>query len=278
MDDTNFRISGDTADKKRLSVRPKAHLDWHYDIRALKGIIRKVIRMKVDERVTFNVYGSNLDQGLVYQDLRLHSSRFWNFPWKKNRGEKQVDTTLIIDMALDAVHLQESKETAAFVLVSGDNDMIPAVIYAVQCGYTVHVWAWEDSVSDEYKRLERNCRIKLTLLDEFLVAPTMANCGVPVGKLLFPPNGVVLLNPWHELPEVLSQFEDKLASSNMTFMQSSNDGGCPDIDIVVVPEKRVRNQDSRLRSMLEDFEKNGVNVMSFAEYFHSSHHLKLFGS
>ncbi|EXM08719.1 hypothetical protein FOIG_01787 [Fusarium odoratissimum NRRL 54006] len=106
----------------------------------------------------------------------------------------------------------------------------------------------------------------------------MANCSVPVGKLLFPPNGVVLLNPWHELPEILSQLEDKLDSSNMTFMQSSNDGGCPDIDIVVVPEKRVRNQDARLRSMLEDFEKNAVNVMSFAEYFHSSHHLRLFGS
>ncbi|QKD56494.2 uncharacterized protein FOBCDRAFT_203565 [Fusarium oxysporum Fo47] len=240
MDDTNFRISGDTANKKRLSVRPKARLDWHYDIRALKGIIRKVIGMKVDERVTFNVYGSNLNQGHVYQDLRLYCSRFWNFPWKRNRVEKQVDTTIIRDMALDAVHLQESKETAAFFLVSGDNDMLPAVIYAVQCGYTVHVWAWEDSVS---------------------VALTMANCSIPVGKLLFPPNGVVLFNPWHELPEVLSQFGDKLGSSNMTFMQSSDHGGCPDIDIVVVPEKRVRNQDARLRSMLEDFEKNGVLFM-----------------
>ncbi|KAM0083903.1 hypothetical protein ACKRZS_003899 [Fusarium odoratissimum] len=230
--------------------------------------------MKVDEKVTSNVYGSNLEQGLVYQDLKLHSFRVWNFPWKKNRGEKKVDTTLVMDMALDAVHLQAFKETSAFVLVSGDNDMIPAVIYAVQCGYTVHVWVWKDSLSGEYTRLAGKHLIKLTLLDEFLVALTMTNYSVPVGKLPFPPNAVVLLNPWHELPEVLSQ----LTSANMTFMQSLSDGGCPDIDIVVVPEKRVRNQDARLRSMLEDFEKKGLNGISFAEYFHSLHQLQLFVS
>ncbi|SCO86362.1 uncharacterized protein FRV6_10489 [Fusarium oxysporum] len=198
MDESNFRIS---------------------DIRALKGTIRKGIGMKVDEKVTSNVYRSNLEQGLVYQDLKLHSFRVWNFPRKKNRGEKKVDTTLVMDMALDAVHLQAFKETSAFVLVSGDNDMIPAVIYAVQCGYTLHVWVWKDSLSGEYTRLAGKHLIKLTLLDDFLVALTMTNYSVPVGKLPFPPNAVVLLNPWHELPEVLSQ----LASANMTFMQSLSD-------------------------------------------------------
>ncbi|EWY87866.1 hypothetical protein FOYG_09250 [Fusarium oxysporum NRRL 32931] len=29
MDESNFRISGGTANKKRLSVHPKAPLDWH---------------------------------------------------------------------------------------------------------------------------------------------------------------------------------------------------------------------------------------------------------
>ncbi|PNP60804.1 hypothetical protein FNYG_14424 [Fusarium nygamai] len=205
LDESNFKISGGTAYKASHRIDPKERIDWHYDIRALRDIIREFTRMKVDEEVNLNVYGSNLDRGLVSQDLNLYSSRLFSYPRKRKQGEKQVDTTLVRDMVLDAVHLQESEETDVFVLVSGDNDMIPSVEYALQCNYTVHVFAWKGSVSDEYTQLAHEGLIELTLLDKFLATLTMANFSVPMGKLRFPHNCVVRLN------RVVNRLGDKLA-------------------------------------------------------------------
>ncbi|RKL44959.1 hypothetical protein BFJ72_g3609 [Fusarium proliferatum] len=274
LDESNFKISGEKAEEKRRRPEPKKHLDWHYDIRALKGIVRKVPGMKVNEEVTLSVYGSNLHRGRVYQDLVLHSSRLFNFDRKGKEGEKKVDTNLVRDMSLDATHLTKSNKTNVFVLVSGDSDMIPAVEYALECDYNVHVFAWQDSVSDEYKELARKDLIELTLLANFLVTLTMARPSVHMRKLLFPRNCVVLLNPWH----VVGQLGDKLVSSNMYLIQSLNDGSRPHNDVVVLPHKRVRDPDIRLRFMLEDFKEKGLNVMTLAEYSLSSHQIKLFGS
>ncbi|KAF4501079.1 hypothetical protein FAGAP_2741 [Fusarium agapanthi] len=206
LDESNFKISGATAYKESHRIDPEVRLDWHYDILALNGIIRRVTGMKVNEEVFLSVYGSNLERGLVFGDLKLHSSRLLNIHRKRKHSEKKIDTTLVRDMSLDAVHLQESKETDVLVLVSGDNDMIPAVQYAQECGYTVHVCAWEDSVSDEYKQLACEGLIRLTLLDESLVTLTMPNFSFPMGKLRFPYNCLELLNPWH----VVGQLGDKL--------------------------------------------------------------------
>ncbi|KAF5698344.1 hypothetical protein FGLOB1_12133 [Fusarium globosum] len=205
LDESNFKISGAKAEEKRHRLEPKKHLDWHYDIRVLGGIIRKATGMKVNE------------------------------------------------------------ETNIFVLVSGDSDMIPAVEYALEYDYDVHVFAWQDSVADEYKELARKDLIELTLLDNFLVTLTMARSSVRMWKLL---------NPWH----VVGQLVDKLASSNVYLIQSLNDGSRPHNDVVVLPHKRVRDPDIRLRFMLEDFKEKGLNVMTLAEYSHSSHQIKLFGS
>ncbi|KAF5687998.1 hypothetical protein FDENT_5052 [Fusarium denticulatum] len=205
LDESNFRISGGTAYKESHRVDPKQRIDWHYDISALRSIIREVTRMNVNEAVILNVYGSNLDRGLVHQDLNLYSSRLLSFRRKRKQPEKQVDTMLVRDMVLDAVHLQESKETDVFVLVSGDIDMIPSVKYALQCKYTVHVFAWKGSVSDEYTQLAHEGRIELTLLDKFLVTLTMANFSVPMGKLRFPHNCIELLKLG------VNQLGDKLA-------------------------------------------------------------------
>ncbi|KAF5592025.1 hypothetical protein FPCIR_5853 [Fusarium pseudocircinatum] len=205
LDESNFRISGGTAYKESHRIDPKERIDWHYDITALRGIIREVTNMKVNEEVILNVYGSNLDRGLVSQDLKLYSSRLFSYFRRRRQPEKQVDTTLVRDMVLDAFHLQEFKDTNVFVLVSGDNDMIPSVEYALQCKYTVHVFAWKGSVSDDYTQLAHKGRIELTLLDEFLVNLTMANFSVPMGKLRFPRNYIVRLN------RAVNQLGDKLA-------------------------------------------------------------------
>nr|RBQ93674.1 hypothetical protein FVER53263_01679 [Fusarium verticillioides] len=205
LDESNFKISGETAYKESHQIDPKERIDWHYDVRALKDIIRRGTGMEVDEEVNLNVYRSNLKQSLVSQDLNLHSSFVFSSRRKRKQPEKQVDTMLVRDMALDTVHLQEFKDSGVFVLVSGDNDMIPSVAYALQCEYTVHVFAWKGSVSDEYTQLAHDGDIKLTLLDKFLDTLTMANSSVPMAKLRFSHNCVV------RLKHGVNKLGDKLA-------------------------------------------------------------------
>jgi hypothetical protein len=157
LDESNFRISGETANKKRHSVHPEAHLSWHYDIRALKGIIRKGSGITVDEAVSFNVSGSNLHHYKpLYRDLKLHASEVLNLPRNKNNQEKQVDTSLVKDMTDDVTKYRKMNVSAVFAFVSGDSDMIPVVKHAISHGYAVHVWSWKKSTSREYRRLEQN--------------------------------------------------------------------------------------------------------------------------
>lgn len=61
--------------------------------------------------------------------------------WGERRSQKAVDTRLVADMVLAAIH----RDITDIVLVSGDADMIPGVQEAVDAGIKVHLYGfgWE---------------------------------------------------------------------------------------------------------------------------------------
>ena len=61
--------------------------------------------------------------------------------WGERRSQKAVDTRLVADMVLAAIH----RDITDIVLVSGDADMIPGVQEAVNAGIKVHLYGfgWE---------------------------------------------------------------------------------------------------------------------------------------
>ncbi|KAG5806084.1 hypothetical protein H9Q74_009835 [Fusarium xylarioides] len=277
LDESNFRISGEDVNKKRHSVHPKAQLSWHYDIRVLKGIIRNRSGMSVDEKVKFMVYGSNIEHGLVHQDLELHTSDVMTVSRLGNRKEKKVDTSLVSNMSVQALVSRDAGKSAIFAVVSGDSDMRPAVECAARYGHTVHVWSWEESLSGEYRQLEQEGLIKLTLLDEFLDALTMSSSSILVRDIWIPPNGVVFPNPWDRSHEVLERIKKELPDGNITLIKRSNNLKDYCTDIAIFPCSGLPNEDFFFRCMLKNLQDGGLHVMSFAEYFHSSEQLELCG-
>ncbi|KAF5592008.1 uncharacterized protein FSUBG_10312 [Fusarium subglutinans] len=242
LDESNFRISGEAENKKRRGLHPKAPLSWHYDIRVLKGIIRKHSAMNVDKKLKFMVYGSNIEHGLVHQDLELHTSK-----------------------------------SAVFAIISGDSDMRPAVRLASQYGHTVHVWAWEDSLSGVYRELERQGLISLHLLDGFLDDLTMRNTDIPVGNASIPRNGIVLPNHWKSSLKILDGMSHELTQGKFVSVKRSNDGRNYCTDVAFLLHNGLPNQDVLFRCVLKNLQDQGLHAMSFVEYFYGSTQLEVLG-
>ncbi|KAF5978513.1 hypothetical protein FBULB1_6112 [Fusarium bulbicola] len=275
LDESNFRLSGEAENKKRRGLHPKAPLSWHYDIRVLKGIIRKHSGMSVDEKLTFMVYGSNLEHGLVYQDLELHTSKVTTFTLPPYRREKQVDTSLVDGMSVQTLNSLNARKSAVFAVISGDSDMLPTVNRATEYGHSVHVWAWKDSVSNKYRDLERDGRINLTLLDGFLDALTMRSSSILIRDISIPPDGVVFPNPWQRSPDVLERIRKDLPDGNIFFIKRSNDWKDCCTDVGILHDSGVLDQDVFLRRILKNLQDEGLHVMSFAEYFRASDEFEL---
>ncbi|KAF4953025.1 hypothetical protein FGADI_6295 [Fusarium gaditjirri] len=281
MDESNFRIGGEAANKKRRSIEFKERLSWHDDIRVLKGIIRKGSSITMDDSVFFNVYGSNLNHlRPLYRDLNLHASKVLNLPRNKNNQEKQVDTSLVKDMTDIVTTYRTTNVSAVFSVISGDSDMIPAVKHAISNGYAVHVWSRATSTSREYRRLHRYSKwgglVTLTYLDGLLDSLTLSNSSIALGSIFIPPNGVVFVDPQDHKFDVVNR-AGKLNAGNVIFTKRLNDGFHACTDVIFVSKKNPPHQDKVLRSMLKSLDRKGREAMSFAEYFHSSKHFELDG-
>ncbi|KAM0363117.1 hypothetical protein ACHAO7_011000 [Fusarium culmorum] len=162
IDDSNLYIGGD-----------KLYDSWDYDISKLCNIIiRRIGRLK--RATLLNFYGAHLDPNLqldnLYQVGEIHS--IFYCPRNGQGVEKQADTQLTADMTRRVSRSHPIWEPCVFVVVSGDADMIPAVREAVDDGFSVHVWAWQDSVSPWFEDLRTQAayrdRLTIHFLDEYL--------------------------------------------------------------------------------------------------------------
>ncbi|KAF4417496.1 hypothetical protein FACUT_12159 [Fusarium acutatum] len=261
MDESNFRISGETANKKRHCVPLRERLIWCYDIRVLKGIIRKHSGITVDERVFFNVYGSDLQHlRPLYRDLKLYA--------------------LVKDMTDAVTKYSEKKVSAVFAVISGDSDMVPAVKHAMSHGYVVHVWSWKDSTSRDYRRLQQDSKwaslITLTYFDEFLNDLTLRNSRILLRGTFILPDGIVFVDPQDHGIDVAKR-AGKLNAGNVIITRRLNEEYHWRTDVVFVPKREFPLQDKVLRFMLQSLDKNWRQAMSFAEYFYSAKLLGLDG-
>ncbi|KAF5662331.1 hypothetical protein FCIRC_11550 [Fusarium circinatum] len=254
LDESNFRISGEAENKKRRGVHPKAPLSWHYDIRVLKGIIRKHSAMNVDEKLKFMIYGSNIQHGLVHRDLELHTSKVTTFARRNNRREKKVDTSLVSDMTAQAADSQNFGRSAVFAVISGDSDMTPTVERATRRGHAVHVWAWQDSLSGEYRVLEQQRVISLHLLDEFFNDLTMRNSDVPVGNMSIPPNAIVFPKHWKISPEIYYAIRHQLAHGKLVSIKRSNGARDYCNGVAFLPDSGFPDQDVLFRCVLKNLQ------------------------
>ncbi|KAF4961792.1 hypothetical protein FSARC_10088 [Fusarium sarcochroum] len=275
IDGSNLWIQGRKTWAKKHSITVEEDATWRYDIAALKSIITDGFGFNtVDEKIDmcFKLYGSNLHvddqflQALHRHDVHVVNCKrsFWN------GREKQVDTKLAVDMAVEATHALHWETPSAFALVSGDADLAPAVEQAAEHGYDVYVWSWKDSLAQVYTDLEQSDqfrgRIKVRLLDEYLEQMTFRNREFPTDRSVIPPYSAVLLDTSHNFLN-LEEFLASVPFPHRKVPRTRNGGRSRVDDLVVVPLV-VAEDTQKHDALLQMFQRICGNhiVMSYMEY------------
>ncbi|KAJ4139726.1 hypothetical protein NW768_001069 [Fusarium equiseti] len=144
VDDSNISIGG----RRHRYGSPT----WDYDPNILGLVITHGlpnVGINPYVRKTFSFYGTNLRNPAITK-LRGLPHIVTSDSTRNGQGkEKQADTQLTADMTEQVIYTYEGRQSAYFIVLSGDADMIPAVKKAVNYGFSVHVWSWKRSLSPQ---------------------------------------------------------------------------------------------------------------------------------
>ncbi|KAJ4251043.1 hypothetical protein NW762_011693 [Fusarium torreyae] len=204
IDWSNISIRGKKAYSRKASIKEEDGHTIRYDIGALKAVIIEGFGFDDDTSETefhFNFYGSQLDSSNeVFHSFDNNLVRVVNCPQSSKTGrEKQVDTSLAVEMAVEATEANHWDAHCVFAMVSGDADMVPAVEKAVMYGHHVYIWSWRDSLAQVYTDLSKKLglMIKICLLDDHLEKLTRV---FPIDQTTIPQDStVVLTTPLNQL-------------------------------------------------------------------------------
>ncbi|CAG7558699.1 unnamed protein product [Fusarium equiseti] len=153
VDESNLCIQGGKEWAKKHRESPNHHLKWQYDLSVLEKCIGEAFGFINDDfHMAFHRYGSDIQP--ISDEVRARLRHSWDdMTFKRSRfdgKEKQVDTSIVVDMIYNATMYMFLGIRCPFALVSGDADMIPAAVRAAECGFDVHIWSWKESLSSEF--------------------------------------------------------------------------------------------------------------------------------
>ncbi|RBR19552.1 uncharacterized protein FIESC28_05547 [Fusarium coffeatum] len=157
VDESNLSIQGGKEWAKRHPESPNHHPNWQYDLSVLVDRIEDGLGFNEDDdnQIYFRLYGSDiqpLKKG--FRARSRHVFEVMEFQRSKFDGrEKQVDTSLVVDMVHRATSYMHLGFKCTFAFVSGDADMIPAAVTASECGFNVHIWSWKNSLSNTFREI-----------------------------------------------------------------------------------------------------------------------------
>lgn len=81
-------------------------------------------------------------------------------------GEKMLDTSLTADAVEDIIKFYEFASYGTVILFTGDADLIPVVKKALKYGWSVEIWSYEDSLSNQFEAAVRcSERVEIHLMD-----------------------------------------------------------------------------------------------------------------
>ena len=86
----------------------------------------------------------------------------------RTHKEKQVDGQISADIT--ELVCDRSNVKGTIVVVSGDQDMIPAIKKGLQHKFQFEIWSWKDSLSREYDELRDSNpnMVSISLLDDIM--------------------------------------------------------------------------------------------------------------
>lgn len=80
-----------------------------------------------------------------------------------------MDTGLVSAATRDVVRkADEAGDYRTMILFSGDSDMLPVVVVALQEGWKVEIWSYHSALNNEYREMARtNKLLKIFKIDDF---------------------------------------------------------------------------------------------------------------
>ena len=165
----------------------------------LKAILTSKSRLGKDEidiDVKVNLFGSTPPPvDTVWAAIKSRNVKVMTFVRSTWTGrEKQVDTSIGLDSALQASDDLHAGIRSEFMILSGDRDLYPAVTKIMQRGFPVHVWPWKNALASVFAH-DKNELLQIHLLDGHLEEIGFRETTFRVDRDAFNPHSTVVLDP-----------------------------------------------------------------------------------
>ncbi|KAH7080949.1 hypothetical protein FB567DRAFT_116693 [Paraphoma chrysanthemicola] len=156
IDNSNLFIQGGKTYSSDSSQAPVSDLSWRYDISLLIDVLTSYSSLDFDSStnvaVDTDLYGSTPPPTDIWAafgkpNIKVHT--FSRSTWTGK--EKQVDTRMVADMTKQAVKDEMTGVKSEFIVVTGDEDLLPAVENINESAFRAHVWSWKMSFSKAFQ-------------------------------------------------------------------------------------------------------------------------------
>ena len=271
VDDSNLWIAGKKAQAQKLKLQ-----DADKDPR-FRVDLGRLLDVVVGERtiVEAHLFGSkpppNDSVWIAAMQKNFKVQIFERAGGVEYGREKEVDNAMTVAITEWATRFtydqdlrsQIEKDSVAFVVVTGDRDMNPAVRKAtIERQIRVELWAWKDSIATVYKQLTNETH-RLTLREFDAVSDEFTYTSIQSTRSRgdISPNAIVFQGLSNVTQHTLS---NKLLQLYRVFFITTIPGAGQSCDMIVeFPYSKV---DQVLKELSQQHKNFKLNVCSYPEY------------
>lgn len=282
IDDSNLWIQGQKASAQKHRYRVESDPTWRFDAGKLKSVLTQNCGLPADEEINaiVNLYGSTPPNvGSIWKAIKSCKVEVYTFERSScTSREKEVDAEIIAASVSDAADLFYEAKSAIFIIVSGDKDLIRAVLRIANRGFQVHVWSWTNGMSGAYTQPKGECRdlmdkgfIKVHHLDEHAEEFSFYETDFNLDKSEIPPNSIVIRDPLPQAEvvdqaEVIDQAVKSLRIPHYRYRNQPRRGSRDDLIIIPACTLEHKIHTELFQDMTERLKQHGLKVMTYVAY------------
>ncbi|EEU34708.1 uncharacterized protein NECHADRAFT_87019 [Fusarium vanettenii 77-13-4] len=267
IDNSNVWIQGQRTSAEKRGLPEKLDPTWRFDAGKLKNVLTQNCGLPADEDVQaiVDLYGSTPHEidatwrAIESCDVRVHT--FERSSWTK----REKKSTL------------KSSRPRTFIIVSGDKDLIRAVLRIAKREFQVHVWSWRNGISAAYTQPKEECRhlmmdrelIEVHFLDDFMDKFSFHEEVFDPKKSAIPDNSIVILEPSINR-DIINQVLENLRISYRLHHLQRRGVSEKDLVIILICELDHETHTEIFQDMREELKRYNLRAMTYFEYNNSA--------